>query len=210
MHNESINEENFVDTKNRKTITTTVSNQILLIPHHKLRTVSDRVESFDDSLSETVFIMRKVLNDSHGIGLAAPQVGVNRRIIIVDVPKQEETENSEVLSFGRYEMINPSIIEQSKVTSEMNEGCLSIPGISESVERSSYIVVSYADTDGQTKVLRANGLLARCIQHEVDHLNGVLFIDKLSSLKKDMIVRKMKKFQKKGVMVVKASNINVF
>ena len=129
---------------------------------------SEEVKEINKEIRELIKKMFKTMYYSNGIGLAAVQVGVLKRIFVMDVPDQ-----------GAYEMINPVIIDQSDETSTCEEGCLSLPGIANEVIRSKSVVVEYYDADGNKKSLEATGLLATCIQHEYDHLNGTLFIDRL-------------------------------
>jgi peptide deformylase len=124
-----------------------------------------------------------------GIGLAAVQVGILKRLIVIDISKDKEKKNPIFL-------INPEIIFKSKKTSIYEEGCLSLPGYFAEIERPEECHIKYIDYDGKKKEMKANGLLATCIQHEIDHLNGKLFIDYLSKLKKDMIIKKLVKHKK--------------
>ena len=130
-----------------------------------------------------------------GIGLAAVQVGILKRVIVIDISKNEEKKTPLFL-------INPEIISKSKKTSVYEEGCLSLPGHFAEIERPAECQIKFVDYNGKEKELLANGLLATCIQHEVDHLNGVLFIDYLSKLKKDMIIKKLIKHKKELNKVV--------
>ena len=116
-----------------------------------------------------------------GIGLAAVQVGILKRLVVIDISKGEEKKKPIFL-------INPQIIHKSEKTSVYEEGCLSIPGQFAEIERPAECTLKYIDYNGKEKQLKANGLLATCVQHEVDHLNGILFIDYLSKLKKDLII----------------------
>ena len=139
-----------------------------------------------------------------GIGLAAPQVGINKRIIVMDVSprpglkryQEEKDKEKQVVKPNPIQMANPEITWISEKKETDQEGCLSIPNFMGDVTRPSSCKVKYLDKNGESKELHAEGLLARCIQHEVDHINGILFIDHLSKIKKDMILRKIKKQQK--------------
>ena len=124
-----------------------------------------------------------------GIGLAAIQIGILKRLVVIDISKEKEKRKPIFL-------VNPEIIYRSKETSVYEEGCLSLPGQFAEVERPAECSVKYIDYFGKEKELKANGLLATCIQHEIDHLNGILFIDYLSKLKKDMIIKKLVKHKK--------------
>jgi peptide deformylase len=133
--------------------------------------------------------MLETMYAAPGIGLAAVQVGILKRLIVIDISKEKETKNPLFL-------INPEIVSKSKKTSIYEEGCLSLPGYFAEIERPAECQIEYLDFDGKKREMKANGLLATCIQHEVDHLNGVLFIDYLSKLKKDMIIKKLVKHKK--------------
>ena len=135
--------------------------------------------------------MFETMYNAPGIGLAAVQVGVLKRLIVIDISKENEKRNPLCL-------INPVITKKSTITSTYEEGCLSIPGHFAEIERPADCEVEYVDDQGKKKSLKADGLLATCIQHEVDHLDGILFIDYLSKLKKDMIIKKLVK-QKKEI-----------
>ena len=127
--------------------------------------------------------------EAPGIGLAAVQIGILKRLIVIDISKEEEEKSP-------FFLINPEIIFKSKKTSSYEEGCLSFLVILQKLERPSECRVNFIDYNGKRKELKANGLLATCIQHEIDHLNGILFIDYLSKLKKDMIIKKLIKYKK--------------
>ena len=133
--------------------------------------------------------MLETMYAAPGIGLAGVQVGVLKRLIVIDISKDKEKKNPLFL-------INPEIIFKSTKTSIYEEGCLSLPGYFAEIERPAECHVEYIDYEGKKKEIKASGLLATCIQHEVDHLNGILFIDYLSKLKKDMIIKKLVKHKK--------------
>ena len=133
--------------------------------------------------------MLETMYSAPGIGLAAVQVGILKRLIVIDISKEDEKKNP--IFF-----VNPEIIYQSNKTSTYEEGCLSLPGFYAEVERPTECHINYLDYNGKRKKLEADGLLATCIQHEVDHLNGVLFIDHISKLKRDMIIKKLRKNKK--------------
>ena len=130
---------------------------------------SEDVKKINKDIKDLVKKMYKTMYFSNGIGLAAVQVGILKRVFIIDVP-----------DYGKYEMINPVITKRSNDTSIFEEGCLSLPGIAHEVERAASIIVEYKDLNGKKQKLEASGLLATCIQHEYDHLEGVLFIDRLN------------------------------
>ena len=148
-----------------------------------LRQRAADVKSFDESLRRLIADLRETMHAYHGVGLAAPQVGVLERVLVVDVPLDEEG-----LSMASHALVNPVIVERTS-TQTTEEGCLSIPGIFEEVTRALEIRVRYQDEEGRKATLEADGYLARAIQHEVDHLDGVLFVDRLSALKRQFLRR---------------------
>ena len=165
--------------------------KILTEPDPILRKKCDPLEKVDSNTKKLMDDMLETMYAAPGIGLAAVQVGILKRLIVIDISKAEEKKHPLFL-------INPEIIHRSKKTSVYEEGCLSLPGQFAEIERPAECTLKYVDYDGREKELKADGLLATCIQHEVDHLNGILFIDYLSKLKKDMIIKKLVK-QKKGI-----------
>ena len=169
--------------------------KILIEPDPILRKKCEPLEKVDDSLRKLMDEMLLTMYDAPGIGLAAIQVGILKRIVVIDISKEEEKKNPLFL-------INPQIIRKSKNTSIYEEGCLSLPGQFAEIERPAECTIKYIDYEGKEKELKADGLLATCIQHEVDHLNGILFIDYLSKLKKDMIIKKLVKQQKEIERVI--------
>ena len=161
--------------------------EILTLPDPVLRQKSAAVEDVTDDTRRFMDAMLKTMYEAPGIGLAAIQVGEPRRIITLDVAREEEPKNPLFL-------VNPEIVWRSEdERSTYEEGCLSIPDYYAEVERPAKLRVRYVDYDGRQQEREADGLLATCIQHEVDHLNGVLFIDYLSKLKRDLVVRKFTK-----------------
>ena len=169
--------------------------KIVIEPDPILRKKSESLEKVDDEVRKLLDDMLETMYAAPGIGLAAVQVGILKRIIVIDISKDEEKKTPLFL-------VNPEIISRSKKTSVYEEGCLSLPGHFAEIERPAECQVKFIDYDGKEKELVADGLLATCIQHEVDHLNGVLFIDYLSKLKKDMIVKKLIKQKKEFNKVV--------
>jgi peptide deformylase len=164
---------------------------ILILPDPKLRLVSEPVTTIDGEIRRLVDDMFETMYDAPGIGLAAIQVGVPKRVVTVDIARKEEPRAPRVF-------INPEIVSQSEELSVYEEGCLSIPDIHEDVERPARVRVRYLDLDGAQHELDADELLATCLQHEIDHLNGVLFIDHISKLKRDRIVKKFVKAAKRA------------
>ena len=165
--------------------------QILIIPDPLLRKVSDPVSSVNTEIKNLMDDMLETMYAAPGIGLAAVQIGVLKRIIVIDLSKDGEKKNPLFI-------VNPEITFKSNELISYEEGCLSIPNQFAEVKRPSSCKVNFLDYNGKKKEINANGLLATCIQHEVDHLDGILFIDHLSKLKKDLIIKKTKK-QKKEI-----------
>ena len=163
--------------------------EIVIEPDPILRKKSENLEKVDDELRSLLDDMLDTMYSAPGIGLAAVQVGILKRLIVIDISKEKDKKNPLFL-------INPEIISKSKKTSIYEEGCLSLPGHYAEIERPAECHIKYIDYNGKEKEIEANGLLSTCIQHEVDHLNGTLFIDYLSKLKKDMILKKLVKHKK--------------
>ena len=169
--------------------------KILIEPDPILRKKSIPLEQVDDSVKKLMDDMLATMYQAPGIGLAAIQVGILKRIVVIDISKEKEKKDPLFL-------VNPQIINRSKETSIYEEGCLSLPGQFAEIERPSDCLIKYVDYNGKEKELQASGFLATCIQHEVDHLNGILFIDYLSKLKKDMIIKKLIKHKKEVERIV--------
>jgi peptide deformylase len=163
---------------------------IITLPDPRLRRRSEPVGPVDDEVRALVRDMLDTMYDAPGVGLAAIQVGVPKRLIVVDVGKTPEDRDPIVL-------LDPEITWTSEETRVHEEGCLSIPDYYEEVERPERIGFRYRDLDGATVESEAGGLLATCVQHEIDHLDGVLFIDHLSKLKRDRVVKKFAKAAKR-------------
>lgn len=182
---------------------------ILVAPDPKLRSKTKNVERFDDELLQLVANMSATMKRSNGMGLAANQIGSDLRVIVMDVDNlaaYEDTVPQDILLHGQFILINPEIIEMGTRPVKWAEGCLSVPGFQFEIERPGFVVVRALNPDGSPVELRMAGLLAACVQHEIDHLDGKLFIDHVSRLKRDMVIRKLQKFRKKGSMVVRAHN----
>jgi peptide deformylase len=152
-----------------------------------LRRPAAEVKEIDDDLRTLIADMFETMYEAEGIGLAAPQVGLGLRVIVVDV----QQEGTEPLA-----LVNPRILESSRETDKAEEGCLSIPGVSAGVERPSRVVVEGIDETGHPIRMEAEGLLGRCLQHEIDHLDGILFIDRISPLKRRMVLQKYKRSER--------------
>jgi peptide deformylase len=164
--------------------------EILILPDKRLRLVSEPVKAIDREIKTLVADMFDTMYDAPGIGLAAIQVGVPRRIVTMDLAKKEDEEKQPRV------FINPDILWKSEEKAIYEEGCLSIPEFYEEVERPAQVRVKYLDVEGREQEVEASGLLATCLQHEIDHLNGVLFIDYITKLKRDRVVKKFTKAQK--------------
>ena len=162
---------------------------IIIEPDPILRKKSTTLETVDDSIRKILDDMLQTMYNAPGIGLAAVQIGILKRLIVIDVSKKEEEKKPLFL-------INPEITYQSEETSIYEEGCLSLPGHFAEIERPAKCKINYIDYQGKKAELEAEGLLSTCVQHEIDHLNGILFIDYLSKLKKGMIIKKLKKQKK--------------
>jgi peptide deformylase len=159
---------------------------LVILPDPILREVSRPVERVDADVARLADDMLETMYDAPGIGLAAIQVGVPLRMLVVDLSKEGEDRIPQVF-------INPEVLSVSDARNVHEEGCLSIPEYYAEVERPASIRLRYLDRDGAQKEMEADGLMATCLQHEIDHLNGILFIDHISRLKRDMVVRKFKK-----------------
>lgn len=156
-----------------------------------LRAKALRIEEIDDEIKDLAKEMFKTCYETDGVGLAAPQVGVSLRMYVLSIPPENE-DTTDRKKYTEEVVINPEIISRSgKQIGE--EGCLSIPGVYEIVERAEEAVVKYTNLDGEEKEMKGHGLLARAIQHEGDHLDGILFVDRLPSLKKQFVKKKLNK-----------------
>ena len=163
--------------------------EIITLPDRQLRSTSAPVERIDGETRRFLDEMLAAMYEADGIGLAAIQVGVPRRIVTLDVAKRED-ENAERAPMF---LVNPELLWSSDELITRQEGCLSIPEYYAEVERPARVRVAYLDREGKRQEIEANGVLATCLQHEIDHLNGKLFIDYLSKLKRDMVIRKFSK-----------------
>ena len=164
---------------------------IIIAPDPRLKQISAPVERVDDEVRQLMDDMLETMYQAPGVGLAAPQVGVLRRIIVLDASKKDEERQP-------YSMVNPKLLRVSDQDIRSEEGCLSLPEHYADVVRPATIRVRYLDHEGEIRELDAEGLLATCIQHEMDHLEGILFVDHLSALKRNMILRKLIKAKKAG------------
>ncbi len=178
--------------RSRASTTTTMamaSFDILIAPHPALKTPTLEVAAVGDDVRALLDDMLATMYVAPGIGLAAPQVGRSERVCVVDVAGKDEPRNPMFL-------VNPKILQVSAEREVAEEGCLSLPEIYADVERPAAVKVGYLDRDGEPREIEADGLLARCLQHEIDHLDGVLFVDHLSMLKRRMLMRKLAKLRR--------------
>ena len=164
---------------------------ILTAPDPRLKKKSQPVASVDAGVRQLMDDMLETMYDAPGIGLAAPQIGELKRVIVLDIERED-------VKTGPIVMANPEIIEASDEDATYEEGCLSVPEHYSDVVRPAKVTVRYLDRDGKTQEMACEGLLATCVQHEIDHLDGILFIDHISSLKRNMILRKLLKARKEA------------
>ena len=167
---------------------------IIEVPDPRLRMVSEPVDQVDDALRDLIADMFDTMYDAPGIGLAAIQVGVPKRVIVMDLQEQEDEEGKPIREPRVF--VNPEILEPTEEHSVYTEGCLSVPDQFADVERPARCRVKWLDEQGEAHDEVFEGLLATCIQHEMDHLEGIVFIDHLSRLKRDMILKKLAKARK--------------
>jgi peptide deformylase len=164
---------------------------IIILPDKRLRLVSEPVKTVDADVRALVDDMLETMYKAPGVGLAAIQVGVAKRVVTVDTAKKDEPKQPQVF-------LNPEIVWSSEEKGTYEEGCLSIPEYYEEVERPAQVKVRFTGLDGKTQEIDANGLLATVLQHEIDHTNGVLFIDHISKLKRDRVIKKFAKAAKRA------------
>lgn len=162
---------------------------LVIAPDNRLKQRSTPVEQVDDDVRKLMDDMLETMYHSNGIGLAAVQIGVHKRVIIIDIEQRGGGKNPLFLA-------NPVIVDEAEEFSVYNEGCLSFPGQYSDVERPAKVKVRYLDYNNNPQELDAEGLLSTCLQHEIDHINGIVFIDHVSPMKRDMIIRKLKKAKK--------------
>ena len=169
---------------------------IVEIPDPRLRAMSSPVAAVDDDIRRLIADMTETMYAANGIGLAAIQVGVTKRVVVIDLQAEEDEEGKPIRDPHAY--VNPEIVEVSEELASYNEGCLSIPEQYAEVARPASCRVRWLDGDGASREAEMNGLLATCMQHEIDHCDGVLFIDHISKLKRDMLIKKLTKARKQG------------
>lgn len=179
---------------------------LVIAPNPLLNQLSKPVDKIDESLRQFMKDMVNTMYSEKGVGLAAVQVSVLKRIVVADIDYEPEEDDYHdhhdcggihVKNTNPRFFINPEIIETSKVITSYDEGCLSFPGARSKVKRPDWVKIKYLDYSGVEQVEEMEGLLATCIQHEIDHLNGITFVDHISKLKRDVILNKMKKIYKK-------------
>ncbi|SEK90226.1 peptide deformylase [Pacificibacter marinus] len=163
---------------------------ILIHPDPRLKKACDPVSAFDTELARLADDMLETMYDAPGIGLAAPQIGVMNRLIVMDCVKEEGGTPDPMV------LVNPAVVWESEDRNVYEEGCLSIPGQYAEVERPTMVRVTWQDVDGAVKEQEFDALWATCVQHEIDHLNGTLFIDYLKPMRRQMITRKMQKYKR--------------
>jgi peptide deformylase len=161
--------------------------EIVLMGDPVLRRPADLVEGFDDGLRRLVADMFETMYHAEGVGLAAPQIGISRRILVVDVREREDGGGRPIA------LINPEVVTESEETERSSEGCLSIPGLEEVVQRPSEVEVRGFDEHGKDMRFVADDLFGRALQHEIDHLNGILFVDRITPLKRRILLKKWRK-----------------
>jgi peptide deformylase len=165
-----------------------VVRKVRLLGDPGLRAEAKDVEAYDDGLRALVRDMFETMYHEEGIGLAAPQVGISKRVIVLDLRREDHDDEPIAL-------VNPRLTWKSTETAKQTEGCLSIPGLEEIVERPAKVRVEARDPEGEPIELEADDLLARALQHEIDHLDGILFLDRVSALKRRMLLKKWKKLE---------------
>lgn len=169
--------------------------EIVLMGDPVLRREADEVAEFDEQLRALVRDMYETMYHADGIGLAAPQVGISKRVLVVDLRRAEEDEELP----QRVALVNPKVVWSSDETHKQSEGCLSIPGLEEIVQRPAAVRVEAKDVRGNDVVVEAEELFGRALQHEIDHLDGILFLDRVSPLKRRMLLKKWKKMETEKV-----------
>ena len=173
--------------------------EIVIYPDKRLKLISKEVTSFDASLHTLLDDMYDTMCSKNGVGLAAIQIGVDQRVLIINVPLEVEEDKHDQPKENTLEMINPVIVEK-KGSELFQEGCLSIPGIYEDVERAKYVKVEYYDRNGEKQTIEDDDFLAIAMQHEMDHLDGKVFIEKFSYIKRKKFEKEWKRKIKEGII----------
>lgn len=181
---------------------------IYVAPHPVLKKIAAPVEDgVTDELRKLMDDMLDTMYSARGIGLAAPQVGVSKRVIVMDIDQKEDEAGESTIKGKPLFFVNPEVTWASEELRVYNEGCLSIPGQYADVERPDKIKLRFFDYHGKEHNIDCDGLLATCIQHEIDHLDGILFVDHLSTLKRDMLLRKLKKWTKESAEDIRETHV---
>lgn len=175
---------------------------IYVAPHPVLKKIADPVDAVTDDLRKLMDDMVETMYAAEGIGLAAPQVGVSKRILVIDIAQKDGEDKRAPQYF-----VNPEITWSSEELNVYNEGCLSVPDQYADVERPEKIKLKYLDYHGKAQEIETGGMLATVLQHEMDHLNGILFVDHLSTLKKDILLRKVKKWARENADDIKLTHV---
>jgi len=173
--------------------------EIVIYPDKRLKLISKEVTSFDASLHTLLDDMYDTMCSKNGVGLAAIQIGVDQRVLIINVPLEVEEDKHDQPKENTLEMINPVIVEK-KGSELFQEGCLSIPGVYEDVERAKYVKVEYYDRNGEKQTIEDDDFLAIAMQHEMDHLDGKVFIEKFSYIKRKKFEKEWKRKIKEGII----------
>ena len=173
--------------------------EIVVYPDKRLKLISKEVTTFDGALHDLLDDMYDTMRARNGVGLAAIQVGVDTRALIINIPLEDAEIEHDQPKENTLEMINPIIIEQDG-SEKFQEGCLSIPGVYEDIERAKHVKVEYLDRNGNKQVIEDDGFLAVAMQHEMDHLDGKVFIEKLSYIKRKKFEKEWKRKQKEGLI----------
>jgi len=173
--------------------------EIVVYPDKRLKLISKEVITFDGALHDLLDDMYDTMRTRNGVGLAAIQIGVDTRALIINIPLEDADVEHDQPRENTLEMINPIIIEQDGLE-KFQEGCLSIPGVYEDVERAKHVKVEYFDRDGNKQIIEDDGFLAVAMQHEMDHLDGKVFIEKLSYIKRKKFEKEWKRKQKEGLV----------
>ncbi len=171
--------------------------EIVVYPDKRLKLISKEVEVFNGALHDLLDDMYETMRAKNGVGLASIQVGVDQRVLIINVPLEVEDGEHDQPKENTLEMVNPVIVEKEG-TEKFQEGCLSIPGVYEDIERAKHVKVEYFDRDGNKQSIEDDGFLAVAMQHEIDHLDGKVFIEKLSYIKRKKFEKEWKKRQKEA------------
>jgi peptide deformylase len=176
---------------------------IVIAPDPRLKQISEHVVSITPEILQLLEDMLDTMYAAKGVGLSAVQVGVMKRVVVMDTEQGEEDDDKR----GKpLKMINPEIVEEDAEPNIYNEGCLSFPGHYSEVERPKTVTVRYTDETGEQITTHMSGLAATCIQHEIDHMNGIVFVDHISRLKRDMIIKKLIKAKKEGTLPTREDN----